>query len=118
MSFIIILHVAVRAYQLYYVFILEKKLITPFTWNHITATYDSFTGMAFIYINGSVKVKGKGSGLLSNDWNKRVGIGQHKGVRFLDGEIDEFKIYDVPLEREQVEELATKCDFSKYCEYL
>ena len=95
----------------------EKKVITPSVWNHITVTYDSQIGTAVIYINGTESVRGKGSGLISRDWNKRIGIGRHKGVRFLDGDVDEFKIYDVPLEKEQVEELSNKCDFNKYCKY-
>ena len=95
----------------------EKKLITPYVWNHITVTYDSQIGTAVIYINGKESARGKGSGLISKDWNKRMGIGRHKGHRYLDGDVDEFKIYDVPLVKEQVEELSKKCDFNKYCKY-
>lgn len=86
-------------------------------WNHIAATYDSGIGLAEIYVNGTLRVRGKGDGLISQDWEQRVGIGRHKGVRFLDGQIDEFKMYDVSLDAKEVELLASKCDHGYYCEY-
>ncbi|XP_065644694.1 uncharacterized protein LOC100203833 isoform X39 [Hydra vulgaris] len=94
--------------------ITEQKLIKSHEWNHIAATYDSKTGATIIYINGTEQVRGKGQGLISKDWSEHVGIGQHKGVRFLDGQIDEFKIYDSAITAEHVDELASKCDFSRY----
>ena len=95
--------------------LLEHKLIKAHEWNHIVATYDSKSGDTAIYINGTEQVRGKGHGLISKDWAQHVGIGRHKGVRFLDGIIDEFKIYDSAISAEHVDELASRCDFSKYC---
>uniref|UniRef100_A0A7M5X7V4 Uncharacterized protein n=1 Tax=Clytia hemisphaerica TaxID=252671 RepID=A0A7M5X7V4_9CNID len=91
-----------------------EKVIKPHVWNHLAVTYDSNTGDAIIYINGTENSRAKGHGLLSSDWNNRVGIGRHKGSRFLDGMIDEFKLYDEALQKDSIEELAKKCDFSKY----
>ena len=78
-------------------------------------TYDSKTGDAIIYVNGTERARAVGSGLISKDWNQRVGIGRHKGARFLMGQIDEFKMYDVALTQDRIEKLAEKCDFSKWC---
>ena len=97
--------------------IIAKKIITPNEWNHITATYDSHTGNAIIYVNGTERIRGKGKGLISRDWNQRVGIGRHKGIRFLDGQLDEFKMFDRAINQEKIDELVAKCDFHKYCKF-
>lgn len=95
-----------------------EKLIKPQEWNHLAVTYDANTHNAIIYINGTEQVRGIGHGLLSNDWSERVGIGRHKGSRFLDGQVDEFKLYDKALSKDQVAELSNQCDFSKYCKCI
>ena len=92
-------------------------MIKPNIWNHITVSYDSATGFAIVYVNGTEKSRSKGHGLLSTDWNQRVGIGRHKGARFLDGVVDEFKLFGEALQKDAVEDLAKKCDFTKYCKY-
>lgn len=90
-------------------------MIKPHIWNHLAVTYDASAGDAIIYINGTENTRAKGHGLLSSDWSQRVGIGRHKGSRFLDGTIDEFKLYDEALSKDTIDDMAKKCDFSKYC---
>eukprot|EP00794_Sanderia_malayensis_P011221 gene11221-12400_t len=94
--------------------ITEPNLINPKEWTHIVASYDSTTGEAKIYVNGSRVVDAKGQGLLSQDWAGRVGIGRHKDTRDLVGNIDEFRIYAEAIQGEKIMELARECVFDKY----
>ena len=81
------------------------------------ATYDSQTRDAKIYVNGSKSASSKGSGLLSQDWGGRVGIGRHKDTRDLLGDVDEFRIYNEAIQGEKIMELSRECDFDKYCKF-
>lgn len=103
---------------MYDIYVAAEKLIKPGEWNHLAVTYNSNTHDAIIYINGTEQVRGIGNGLISKDWSQRVGIGRHKGSRFLDGQVDEFKLYDSALNKDQISELSNACDFSKYCKFL
>lgn len=84
----------------------------------MVATYDANTHDAIIYINGTEQVRGLGYGLISKDWSERVGIGRHKGARFLHGKVDEFLLYNKALNKDQIAQLYDKCDFSKYCKLV
>ena len=93
----------------------DPKTLSPDQWTHLVVTYDSSIEKAKIYIDGQRAAEGDGKGLLSQDWGARVGIGRHKDTRDLQGDVDEFSIYDVALPGEKILELTRKCDFEKYC---
>ena len=65
-----------------------------------------------MYVNTQLASKGKGSGLLPQDWSEAVGIGSHKGQRFLVGALDEVYIYTSALTQHQIRELACICEDS------
>lgn len=73
--------------------------------------YDSHVGLAKVYVNGRLRGVAAGKGLLSQDWSAHAGIGQHKDRRFLQGEVDEFRIYDRALPQEQIQKLMKLCNF-------
>lgn len=56
-------------------------------------------------------LQGSGTGILSQDWTARAGIGQHKGKRVLNGEIDEFYIFNKALSVKKIQMLMKKCSF-------
>lgn len=93
----------------------EPNFVNPREWNHLVTSYDSETGEAKIYVNGSRVAEAKGRGLLSQDWGGRVGLGRHKDTRDLVGDIDEFRIYNEAIQGEKILELSRECDFDKYC---
>ncbi|XP_065055660.1 uncharacterized protein LOC135684164 isoform X2 [Rhopilema esculentum] len=94
--------------------ITEPNFVSPREWNHLVASYDSQTGETKIYVNGSRVADTKGSGLLSQDWGGRVGLGRHKDTRDLQGDIDEFRIYNEAIQGEKILELSRECNFDKY----
>jgi hypothetical protein len=79
----------------------------------VAGTYDSHTGLSKVYIDGHVNGQAQGSGLLSQDWDDHVGIGRHKDSRFLEGMLDEFRIYDYAMEEPEIKKLMTMCDYAK-----
>ena len=55
--------------------------------------------------------QGLGTGILSQDWTGRAGIGQHQGERVLNGEIDEFYMFSKALPVQKIQTLMKKCSF-------
>ena len=88
-------------------------IISANTWNHIVGTYDALTGIAKIFVNGRLKAEAVGKGLLSQDWDAHAGIGKHKDTRFLQGEVDEFRIYNKALSEEEIHNLMKICSFER-----
>lgn len=79
----------------------------------MAGTYDARTGMAKIFVNGRLKAEAAGKGLLSQDWDAHAGIGKHKDTRFLQGEVDEFRIYNKALSQEDIHSLIRLCSFER-----
>jgi len=50
---------------------------------------------------------------LSQDWDAHAGIGKHKDERFLQGEVDEFRIYNKALSQGEIQNLTKACSFEK-----
>lgn len=88
-------------------------IISAKTWNHIVGTYDALTGIAKVFVNGRLKAEAVGKGLLSQDWDAHAGIGKHKDTRFLQGEVDEFRIYNKALSEEEIHNLMKICSFER-----
>ena len=82
-------------------------------WNHIVGTYNALTGIAKVFVNGRLKAEAAGKGLLSQDWDAHAGIGKHKDERFLQGEVDEFRIYNKALSQDEVQNLMKTCSFER-----
>ena len=76
-------------------------------------TYDARTGIAKVFVNGRLKAEAAGKGLLSQDWDAHAGIGKHKGSRFLQGELDEFRIYNKSLSQREIQNLMRICSFER-----
>ena len=101
-------------------FLSTDPIIPANVWNHIVGTYDVHTGLAKIFVNGRLKTEGTGKGLLSQDWDAHAGIGKHKGERFLQGEVDEFRIYNKALSQGEIQNLTKTCSFKRgecFCYY-
>jgi len=58
-----------------------------------------------------VLLQGFGNGILSQDWTGRAGIGQHRGERVLNGEIDEFYMFSKALPVKKLQMLMKRCSF-------
>jgi len=82
-------------------------------WNHVVGTYEALTGIAKVFVNGRLKAEAAGKGLLSQDWDAHAGIGKHKDARFLQGEVDEFRIYNKALSQEEIHNLMRICSFER-----
>ena len=88
---------------------LSAPVIPAKRWTHVAGVYDSETGVARVYVNARPRASSHGKGLLSQDWDGHAGIGNHKGGRFLKGEIDEFRIYNKVLTTAAIEDLMRRC---------
>lgn len=88
-------------------------IIAQNTWTHVAGTYDARTGMSKVFIDGQLNGESQGSGLLSQDWENHAGIGQHKDSRFLNGKVDEFRIYNYAMNKDDVRKLMTTCNYNK-----
>ena len=64
-------------------------------------------------MNGRLKAEAAGNGFLSQDWDAHVGIGKHKDARFLQGEVDEFRIYNKALTQKDIYDLMKICNFQR-----
>lgn len=89
------------------------SLVKQGEWVHIAGTYDGTIGKAKIYVNGDLKnmTVNEFGGYLSLDWNMRVGIGDHKNFRPVLGFVDEFRIYNYAVKKQEVVDMVNKCQF-------
>jgi hypothetical protein len=75
---------------------------TAWGWTHVAVTYDRSSGMADLYINGSIQTSANvGTNLMTtaND----IYMGQVPGSpNFFSGELDEISLYERPLNPEEV----------------
>ena len=80
----------------------------------MAGTYDGIIGKAKIYVNDELKNMSVNEygGFLSLDWNMRVGIGDHKNYRPVLGFVDEFRIYNYPVTKNEITEMFNKCSFN------
>lgn len=77
----------------------------------MAGTYDAHTGTSKVFIDGHVNGESQGSGLLSQDWDSHAGVGRHKDYRFLDGKVDEFRIYNYAMDEDGIQKLMKTCDY-------
>ena len=70
-----------------------SPVLQPNLWYHVVGTYDSRTHMAKVFINGDLVGEGRGSGMLSLDWEAKAGFGSHSGRRILLGYLDEIYVF-------------------------
>lgn len=93
--------------------VLTEVIVPAHIWTHIACTYDSTSGYAQVFVNAKFVMREEGSGLLSQDWQVKAGIGEHKGERLLDGLIDEFYISNEALMQVEIKKLMKRCEFEK-----
>lgn len=91
----------------------SEVIVPPHVWTHVACTYDAKLGQADIYVNAKFILRGDGSGELSQDWQEKAGIGEHKGERLFDGQIDEFYMSNEALSQEEIKKLMQRCEFEK-----
>lgn len=91
----------------------SEEIVPSHVWTHVACTYDATLGQADIYVNAKFILRGDGSGWLSQDWQEKAGIGEHKGERLLDGQIDEFYMSNEALSQEEIKKLMQRCEFEK-----
>ena len=94
-------------------FYTTDTVISPNTWTHVAGTYDAHTGFSKIFIDGHLNGESQGSGLLSQDWDHHAGIGSHKDSRFLDGQVDEFRIYNYAMGEDDIRKVMKTCNYDK-----
>lgn len=97
----------------FYLSTFSAPIIAANKWHHIVGTYDAHSGIAKVFVNGRLKAEAAGNGFLSQDWNAHAGIGKHKDARFLQGEVDEFRIYNKALTQKEINDLIKKCSFQR-----
>ena len=88
---------------------LECAFYSSGEWFHVAGTYDAVIGKAKIYVNGELKNMTTGDGLLSIDWLRKAGIGDHKALRPLMGSISDFRIYNYALPGAEIKKLVDGC---------
>ena len=94
------------------IFNVSTGLMVPaHIWTHCAATYDTVSGRVAVFVNGKLGAQGYGIGDLSQDWSGRAGIGKHKSQRILNGEVDEFYIFNRALSPTKIELLMKRCSF-------
>ena len=110
-----VLNLLKKASKLMYfnLFPFSAPIIAANKWHHIVGTYDAHSGIAKVFVNGRLKAEAAGNGFLSQDWNAHAGIGKHKDARFLQGEVDEFRIYNKALKQKEINDLIKKCSFQR-----
>ncbi|KAK3699402.1 hypothetical protein QZH41_018563 [Actinostola sp. cb2023] len=91
----------------------SDAVISSNKWTHVAGTYDAHTGLSKVFIDGHMNAESQGSGLLSQDWDSHAGIGRHKDSRFLDGQVDEFRIYNYEMKEDDIRKLMKTCNYNK-----
>ena len=91
----------------------SEVIVLSHVWTHVACTYEAKLGQADIYVNAKFILRGDGAGELSQDWQEKAGIGEHKGERLFDGQIDEFYISNEALSQEEIKKLMQRCEFEK-----
>ncbi|XP_048589005.1 uncharacterized protein LOC5518116 isoform X2 [Nematostella vectensis] len=92
-----------------------EPVIKAKKWTHITGTYDAHTGLAKVYTDGHVTAQAHGTGQLSDDWGDQATVGRTKKGDFLDGTIDEFRVYNRALGDAEIQNLINMCNYSQDC---
>ncbi|XP_078381846.1 uncharacterized protein LOC144664603 isoform X2 [Oculina patagonica] len=80
-----------------------SPVLQPNLWYHVVGTYDSRTRMARVFVNGDLVGEGRGSGMLSLDWEAKAGFGSHSGRRILLGYLDEIYIFRRALQEREID---------------
>ena len=80
-----------------------SPVLQPNLWYHVTGTYDSRTHMARVFVNGDLVGEGRGSGMLSLDWEAKAGFGSHSGRRILLGYLDEIYLFRRALLEKEID---------------
>lgn len=91
----------------------SETVVSSHVWTHVAVTYESTLGQADIYVNAKFIMRVDGSGELSQDWEEKAGIGEHKGERLLAGWIDEFYMSPEALSQDEIKKLMQRCAFEK-----
>ena len=94
----------------------QHEGITPGQWHYVTGTYDGKS--AKIYLDGSLRNVVNASGLIHYEYNNYVTLGADAGTgtepdtscpQYLNGGLDEVRIYDTALEYSQVMDDRFRC---------
>lgn len=90
---------------------LTTRVLKPYTWSYISATYDHRTGLATLWINGNpVSQRNIGKFTLGLATNYPVVVGQRPGDRrVFRGRIACLQIYNVALTRAQIVARQRQC---------
>ena len=86
------------------------RCVKPGEWVHVAGTFDGEAGEARIYLNGTCVGKSSGTAGRIPDVSGAVYIGVRDGGAFLNGALDDVRIYDRALSAKVVEGLATEAE--------
>ncbi|KAF1742743.1 hypothetical protein MXB_3228 [Myxobolus squamalis] len=78
---------------------------------HLVCTFDTNSSTGYIYVDGNEKSRVLGSSNLplTTDWGARAIIGDYDfDIRHLNGQLDDFYMFDYSLSREQIYDMINK----------
>lgn len=86
-------------------------------WYHVAATWTEESGETTIYVNGSEKNTAVAAGKASFKAGRQLAIGgndqmNYPGTNLFDGIIDEFRIYNRALSKDEIREIMSELDVS------
>jgi len=91
--------------------VMTEAIIAKDKWNHVAATYDTYTGVAKVFANAEEKKIGQGTpGVkLPENWDY-AGIGSTiYDNRHFRGAVDEFYLHSCALSKDQIAKIANHC---------
>ncbi|CAB3990122.1 Hypothetical predicted protein, partial [Paramuricea clavata] len=91
----------------------SDSVVRANTWHHVMGTYDSTVARAKVFVDGAEKGGAPGFGVLDTDWGYKACIGTFDfDGRYLNGELDDFQMFDYAIkDKFQIENLIkTKCE--------
>ena len=86
-------------------------------WYHVAATWTEQSGKIIIYVNGEEKNSAVAAGKVSFKSGRQLAIGgndqiTYPGTNLFDGIIDEFRIYNRALDKNEIREIMSALDVS------
>ncbi|HDP73731.1 MAG TPA: LamG domain-containing protein [Candidatus Woesearchaeota archaeon] len=83
------------------------SVISPDEWTHVTVTHDRASNTSVMYVNGDIVgslTQGAGTVTLSGAYSHTIGSSHYSEtpVRWFNGLIDDFRMYNVTLTEEQI----------------
>lgn len=86
----------------------SPRTIQPGQWTHVAGTFDAETGETVFYLNGREAARSSGRPDRIPPVSAAIAVGVRDGSAFLNGELDDIRIYDRALGPAAIAPLATQ----------